>query len=393
MLITNEAHLLFFKGKSFDPSGVLKFEFNHYYWWIHLPYSYGIIASTLSVIADSMKNSPERDRKSLLTLFLSIMIPFLFDAYRLFSGNSIPSVISFPIFSSVIAFAVLRYDFLRSNPVAYEKVFSSMQDGVVIVNKENIVLDVNPVVTKILGKSRSDLIGNSLEEGFSAWKEIVEKYKDYSSLQDELSVNYKGEKRYFLVTIIPIEDDSEGRVFILRDITDQKNYEFFLKNLAFRDALTQVANRRRFQEELEFCLLESKRKKERLAVVYFDLNDFKKVNDEFGHETGDELLKLVAIRVNSVLRERDFLARIGGDEFAILINDCDHNGAQTVVERIKSVINEPFIINDQVFKLGISIGVAIYPEDGETQKELTRTADKRLIASKKLKRVRKEGSA
>ena len=156
------------------------------------------------------------------------------------------------------------------------------------------------------------------------------------------------------------------------------------KNLAHHDSLTGLANRILIAEQLHLLLAQSKRDKTSLAVLFLDLNNFKKINDEHGHQAGDELLIATADKLRYVLRDSDVIGRLGGDEFIILMTAHDGDfSPQEVAEKIEAHINQPVTINDLSMQVGVSIGIAIYPDDGEDFDTLLSASDKAMYIDKK----------
>jgi len=154
--------------------------------------------------------------------------------------------------------------------------------------------------------------------------------------------------------------------------------------LATRDPLTKLLNRTSFLEQAERSLAYASRKQRRVAMLYFDLDGFKNVNDTWGHGVGDELLKCIAERVNVTMRRSDFAARVGGDEFVILIHDAnvDHSGAR-VVEHLLESIAKPIRLGQHELWITTSVGVAVWPDDGGTPEQLMRNADTAMYHAKK----------
>ncbi len=137
---------------------------------------------------------------------------------------------------------------------------------------------------------------------------------------------------------------------------------------------------------IKIALEKSKETGEPFAVLYFDLNHFKTVNDTMGHETGDELLKYVSARVASILRKPDLLARLGGDEFAALLHNCDAAGMEIVLERLLENVQRPLKVGEHTLVADLSIGTAFYPENGVNLPELLRCADSAMYYAKQQKR-------
>lgn len=171
---------------------------------------------------------------------------------------------------------------------------------------------------------------------------------------------------------------------IIEDISIRKAFEEELKYSANHDVLTKLANRRLFDQSLQVGLAYCKREERNLALIIIDLDKFKNINDEFGHEYGDALLVGVAKRlVKITYRDTDTVARIGGDEFAIILPLISgRDGVKAIGKRICSSLSEPFSILDEKVTITASIGIAIYPDHGSTGEELYRYADKATYAVK-----------
>lgn len=175
----------------------------------------------------------------------------------------------------------------------------------------------------------------------------------------------------------------------ISDATEQKTLENTLKrqrerlhHLAHYDALTGLPNRSLFADRIHMALEKARREQQCLAVVYFDLDDFKPVNDRYGHETGDQLLKLVAQRLLKAVRKSDTVARLGGDEFVLLIADTQPGGYLRCVDEIMEFIQQPIQIGGKTLKLSASIGVAQYPQDEHCPHALLRYADLAMYRAK-----------
>lgn len=182
-----------------------------------------------------------------------------------------------------------------------------------------------------------------------------------------------------------------GRVWFFRDITSHKKIETTLLELTRHDPLTSIANRRYFFEHSMQEFLRSKRHQIPLCVASIDIDHFKQINDNYGHAAGDEMLKAVCSIILNMLRKTEFLARIGGEEFAILLPDIQLEGAIHLAERIRQVVeNNTITINEQEISCTVSIGIAeLNPADASIENCLSR-ADKALYQAKKNGRNRIE---
>ncbi|MGB9829452.1 MAG: GGDEF domain-containing protein [Thermotoga caldifontis] len=156
-----------------------------------------------------------------------------------------------------------------------------------------------------------------------------------------------------------------------------------LEHLSSRDPLTNLLNRRAFEEYGEKMLSLAKRESKSIALLFMDLNHFKNINDEHGHGLGDRALTLIGSRLSQVLRQSDLLARFGGDEFVALIYDCDKERALTIAERIVQTVEEPIRVEDMKVNVGVSVGIALYPTDAQELDQLIRLADVAMYFAKK----------
>ena len=212
--------------------------------------------------------------------------------------------------------------------------------------------------------------------------------------QDDLRVLEKGETLHteetnlniltgvaevFLTVKLPLRHE-DGSIYALcgisTDITERKDIEQHMQHMAQYDALTHLPNRALFNDRLQQAIISAQRNKTRLAVMFIDLDKFKPVNDTYGHGVGDLLLKEVAVRIQSCLRESDTAARIGGDEFVILLPTIETKpNARKVGEKILHALNQPFELAGHTLKISSSIGIAVYPEHGRNEKLLIKSAD------------------
>ena len=196
-----------------------------------------------------------------------------------------------------------------------------------------------------------------------------------------------GHARVLSTSVIPLEDE-EGEVARLlcysHDITAQKESEEELLRRAEHDSLTDLPNRGLFMDRLRSGIARAKRNNQPLALLFVDLNNFKPVNDEHGHHTGDRLLRVVAQRLMGAVREVDTVARVGGDEFAVILEAIsDADDAAAVAAKIAESIGEPFSIDRRTFRIGASTGIAIYPGDGEEVSALMQHADAEMYRAKR----------
>jgi len=170
----------------------------------------------------------------------------------------------------------------------------------------------------------------------------------------------------------------------ISDITEQKQAQELSLHMASHDTLTGLANRARFSDALDYAISLAKREQRAFAIFFIDLDKFKPINDELGHEVGDLFLKQVAVRIKECLRESDIVARVGGDEFTVLLRTIEQDDdAILVAEKIRFVLSHPFVISGHSIQNSASIGIAVYPEHGDSKETLVKQADSAMYRAKR----------
>lgn len=191
--------------------------------------------------------------------------------------------------------------------------------------------------------------------------------------------------QYFAFRTMPTRQDDRvvGRVWCLRDVSQQREYEITIQHQAYHDALTGLPNRLLLVDRIEHATSIARRTNSGLALLFIDLDNFKKVNDTEGHAAGDMLLIMLVERFKSRLREHDTLARLGGDEFIILLEDVhSKESVETLCKSLQQVVSEPFEINKRKYFVSTSIGISIFPSDDQNAEALIRKADMAMYKAK-----------
>jgi len=168
----------------------------------------------------------------------------------------------------------------------------------------------------------------------------------------------------------------------IQTVNELRRQRKLMEKLSMEDHLTGLPNRRAFFDCAERQVEFSKRKSEAMALLYLDLNDFKGVNDTLGHDVGDELLKSVGKRLSTVCRRSDLIARMGGDEFVYVLPSTGKKGSREAETRIHQAFEDPFSVKGRSLKLTASVGIAVFPDDGKTIRELLIVADEKMYENK-----------
>jgi diguanylate cyclase (GGDEF)-like protein len=188
--------------------------------------------------------------------------------------------------------------------------------------------------------------------------------------------------RHFEVLAYQIREGQFAVTFA--DITERKKAEEQLQYTALHDSLTTLPNRRLFEDRLDQAIKTARRSGGRAALFYLDLDGFKSVNDLYGHEAGDTVLRDVAVRIRGCIRTSDTAARVGGDEFVVVLPDvAGREGARLVSQKIVDAIDQPFMVSNQECRVGASIGISLFPDDGSDLEILMKAADRAMYEVKK----------
>lgn len=243
--------------------------------------------------------------------------------------------------------------------------------------------------SKIIGKTDEDLFGEDFgQKTMVDDLGVMESGKPIIGLVESRQTS-EGKTNWTSTSKLPIHNkrgEVIGLLGITREINELKQVEQDLQYLATHDALTSLANRFLLFDSIEQALRRAKRNKTIVAILYLDLDGFKSINDSFGHETGDKVLKEIAERMISNVRETDRTARLGGDEFAVLVEDI-HEPAEAMetAERIRAAIAKPFDFLPDKARVTASIGVCLYPDHGISAATLLSSADHAMYDAKKKK--------
>ncbi|MCX7898395.1 MAG: EAL domain-containing protein, partial [Rhodocyclaceae bacterium] len=273
----------------------------------------------------------------------------------------------------------------------------AMNTGVLLVDRAERVLYLNdalkrmwliPEETKVIGQPARDLLARSggrlaQPDHFSRLVLHVPGTQEISD-STELVMN---DGRIIVQICRPVRDEEMrliGRLWLYDDVTQERRNAEQLIYLAERDGLTGLYNRRRFEEALERALLEARRRRSQCALMLFDLDEFKHLNDHFGHRAGDALLVRVANELASIVRRNEILARLGGDEFALLVPEFERvEEVESLAERIiRGIARLPFSFDGRDLRITASMGIATFPQHADTMPDLVAAADLAMYQAK-----------
>ena len=278
------------------------------------------------------------------------------------------------------------------------KVFENNADGIYILDPGGAIVQLNSALCRICAFEEQHLLGRKpvgllipAGEGDARHQQNIEHALTNGYWQGEqLALRRSGEMFHAFATTTVVRssnDDILATICTLRDITESKSHEERIRHLAFYDALTELPNRTLFQDRLEHELQRCERGNQTAALLFLDLDQFKAINDSLGHAAGDQLLREVAERLSEHVRGDDTIARMGGDEFTIILSgqrSKEHvlAAASNVARKIAAQLSEPFFIEGQEVFTSTSIGIALYPDDGKDASTLLRNGDTAMYFAK-----------
>ena len=284
----------------------------------------------------------------------------------------------------------LREADLRVAAAAFE-----CQESIMVTDASQTILRVNHAFTALFGFSTLDAVGMTpriVQSGrhdpayyVAMWDSIARSGAWQGEIWDRRK---NGEHFPVWLSITAVSGDDDGAVshYVAThtDLTLRKAAEVEIQQLAYYDPLTGLPNRRLLQDRLHQAMSHAKRERGRLALLFLDLDKFKPVNDAFGHAAGDELLQAVAQRLQACVRESDTVARVGGDEFVLLLPGIEAAvDASAVARKIHDALRAPFTLSHgQGVRMSASTGIAVYPEHGSDETELTQRADAAMYEAK-----------
>lgn len=412
LLWTNDFHHLYYESiHAIERDGFVLIDHIRGPWYaVNLTYSYAAILTALILIFHATLRLGPLIRNQHLLILAGSLIPWatsIYSEFNIAAGEGFDlTPVSFGMSGILLALAVIREHFMDLIPVARSQLIETMQDGVLVIDWQDRVVDINPAMERFLFGGRDSFIGKHAQEIFGHWIDKVEPL--LHGLQSETEILAPNDpSRYLDVRATPLYDRDrrlKGRLLVLREITERKEVERKLRHAnirmqsqlveigllqsrlreqAIRDPLTNLFNRRYLEETLDRELARAARETYPVCIIMIDIDHFKNINDTHGHEAGDLVLKAISDVLAAQSRRGDFACRYGGEEFIVVMPNIFMNVAQKRAETLKQALGAlqvPF--QDTELTVTISMGIASYPANGIMREEILRAADKAMYAAK-----------
>jgi diguanylate cyclase (GGDEF)-like protein len=326
------------------PFPVLFLDYQFWFYFIHAPSGYIFILYAIFILATALPKMNQLYQTQGKLMFVAILLPTITDVLYVLGFSPVRyynfTTAVFSISGIILGFALFRHHFLDLLPLARDTVIDTLNDGVLVLDDQGRVVDVNPAAKKIL-KISDAIIGQSMYGAQDGFLYQVETLIQNNQSQKDMKID-EPSTQYYDTRITHVYNRRRtliGQVVTLRDITERVQLFNQVQTLAITDSLTGIYNRRQFIElsRREIFRIQRSRKSSASAIM-IDLDKFKEVNDTFGHPAGDQVLVAFVKTIQSQLRAFDIFGRLGGDEFAILLIDVTPNEAVAIGERLRASV-------------------------------------------------------
>lgn len=404
-------HLLYLSFKTVQVNDFMVLEFTRGpLYFVNVIYSYAMIGTGLLLLSQAALHLGTLYQNQYRLIIVGSILPW---AASIYSENYFDVLhgldfapLTFGLSGVIFLFGVLRTNLMDLIPIARSHLIENMRDGILVLDAQNRIVDMNPAMENFIEKKVSFYMGKNVFDVFQVWMEQTDLFLDGMETRTELQIP-RDPSRYLDLHVTPLYDQSQllnGRLMVFRDITERKHVEKRLRYVndrlqaqlieisslqtklreqAIRDPLTNLFNRRYLEETLERELARAGREGYSVCVMMIDLDHFKRVNDTYGHEAGDEVLKALAMTLSEECRRGDFACRFGGEEFVVVMPNINLRTAYERAESVRQSLNSLHVPYGQCkLTITISMGIACYPINGETREAVLRAADQAMYGAK-----------
>jgi len=355
-------------------------------------YNYILVFLALVILFVFSRQVAKRQRSQVLLVLFATALVFILAFFKtaFLEGTRInlPIVTIYLPGSLILFYNLYKNKFFQLSPIAREKVFDVVDIGVVVTHSNKDITDFNPAAQAILRDKmniQEPLLGMNLglfEAQFPDWTELL---KTCSNGNLEIEIQ-NGETFFIEIRVYPLQTNSGrsiGAVSLLRDVTQLRKQESALRTRAETDFLTSLMNRDSFLKEFDSIMRQNSATEIPISVLMMDMDKFKLINDTYGHDVGDHVLKSISDVLRATLRQGDAIARIGGDEFAAVLPNVDRQGAAEIAERIIQTAGEKRILIDAQTSVPLKLSIGICTNSAAiSAEEMLKQADKAMYLAK-----------
>jgi diguanylate cyclase (GGDEF)-like protein/PAS domain S-box-containing protein len=314
--------------------------------------------------------------------------------------------IAFGFTGILLTYSVIRKRIMNIVPVARTRIIESMSDGILVLDSQNRIVDINPAMENFLNRKPDTLLGKPASEAMELWIDRDGSLFNSQETHTELRIP-DSPSRYLDLRVTPLYNSDQhltGRLMVFRDVTERKLVEkklrlandrlqsqlieigtlqSKLRAQAIHDPLTDVFNRRYLDETFDRELARAAREDYPVSVIMLDIDHFKKINDSYGHEAGDIVLKTLARNLVARNRRGDFVCRFGGEEFVVVMPNMPVETAYQRAQELRAALNSMRVPYGRFhLTMTISMGIASYPANGMDRESVLRSADRAMYAAK-----------
>ena len=408
---TDPYHHLFYESLNvMQDNGFVVMEITRGPWYlVHVVYSYAVIGLGIFLMSQAALRSGPLYRYQYRLILFASLLPWAGNVFKELNFKSYSNLdiapLIFGVSGIIFVFAILRTQFMDLIPVARSYLIETMHDGVLVLDTQNRIVDINPAMEKFMNGKASAYLGKNAYQILKPWMERTGVFLKEET-RSEVTVPLDP-SRYLDLRVTPLYDRNQilsGRLMVFRDITERKQVEKRLRYVndklqgqlieigllqsklreqAIRDPLTNLFNRRYLEETLDRELSRASRENYPVCIIMIDLDHFKRINDTYGHEAGDLVLKAISDTLAEQSRRGDFACRYGGEEFVVVMPNVTLETAYERAEELRQSLNL-LSVPYEYYKLSvtISMGIACFPEDGQTREAILRAADQAMYAAK-----------
>ncbi len=380
------------------------------WFWLDTAFSYLFLLGAVVILVRSLLGAGAYARIQLATVLAGCIIPWGVNAYVLFSPSAARNLELTPLAAAasgvIFTYALFRQRLLDIVPIARSRLFEKLRDGVLVLDTSSRIVDANEAAQRIL-QVDDRVYGRHIWDVVPHWREFGES-ADMSSPEVSFELQSRRDpSRYYDVSVISLLDPrgrQNGRLISIRDVTERKQTELALHKLnlrlqrqvkkisalhdelqeqAIRDPLTGLYNRRYLDETLEREFSRARRASYPISVILMDIDEFKRVNDTYGHKSGDRVLNVLGEIIRQSIRAGDIPCRYGGEEFVIVLPDTPVEIAVQRAEQIRQRFRAiHFFKGEEAVVPSLSLGIAAYPAGGRSAGKVLHAADRAMYTAK-----------